>query len=268
MVDQEGDCVQPESSRSYKIEESETDEGTLIRVIIDNVVAASVMVKEKSKGIKSYQSAPHFSLSECAWTFSGSFTIIFLLCFISANITLWNEHGGYAFPLGKFEELIGVDSMSTFWHPLSPSPPQISQMLHYNTFTVFLGPFGALTTLHYSLGDCPPAQPRNVILGSTLSGSIALLTTYIPETIISSTVRIAFATSFSIASMAALGIPHPPGGAISLVFALGHHHWGHLLLTICGCWIAVFLATVTNNLNDKRQYPQYWDFTSPFKKTS
>eukprot|EP00551_Chaetoceros_affinis_P010720 CAMPEP_0203674010 /NCGR_PEP_ID=MMETSP0090-20130426/14602_1 /ASSEMBLY_ACC=CAM_ASM_001088 /TAXON_ID=426623 /ORGANISM="Chaetoceros affinis, Strain CCMP159" /LENGTH=354 /DNA_ID=CAMNT_0050539779 /DNA_START=62 /DNA_END=1123 /DNA_ORIENTATION=+ len=186
MLDGPENYHQRSTTRRYEIEESDTDEGTLIQVIIDNAIAASVMVKEKSKGIKSYQSAPHFSLSECVWTFSGSFTIIFLLCFISANITLWNENGGYAFPLG---------------------------------------PFGALTTLHYSLGDCPPAQPRNVILGSALSGTIAILTTYLPETIVCSTLRIAFATSFSIAAMAALGIMHPPGGAIALVFALGGHHW-------------------------------------------
>ena len=68
--------------------------------------------------------------------------------------------------------------------------------------------------------------------------------------------------------MAAFGIMHPPGGAIALVFASGQFHWGHLLLTLCGCGIAVLLATFINNLNQKRQYPQYWDFAAPFAKTS
>ena len=129
------------------------------------------MVQTKSKGVKDHQSAPKLSVSECIWCFTGSFTIISILCFLSSAITLWNDHG-YAFPLG---------------------------------------PFGALTTLQYSLIDAAPAQPRNTILGSTLSGCIAMFTTYIPEEIIPSPIRIAFATSLSIALMASLGIMHPPG---------------------------------------------------------
>lgn len=70
------------------------------KVLSQNIIASSVMVKTKSRGIKSHQSAPSFPISECIWTFTGSFTIIFLLCFLSSNIKLWNDHG-YAFPLGQ-----------------------------------------------------------------------------------------------------------------------------------------------------------------------
>mmetsp|Transcript_18819 Transcript_18819/g.21791 ORF Transcript_18819/g.21791 Transcript_18819/m.21791 type:complete len:285 (+) Transcript_18819:241-1095(+) len=198
------------------------------KIISHNVNSLSHNINSKAskvKGAKRHQPAPQFPISECAWTFTGSFIIIFLLSYISINIPFWNDKG-HAFPLG---------------------------------------PFGALTTLQYSLGDAPPAQPRSVILGSTLAGCIALCFSYIPETIMSIAVRIAFATSTSIAMMALLGIMHPPGGAIALVFAMGGYHWGHLLLTLCGCYLAIFVAVIINNLNGRRQYPQYWHFGASFE---
>jgi len=213
-----------ESSSNIKTHEHDS----IFTVISKYLVLASQNVKSKAskvKGAKRHQPAPQFPISECAWTFTGSFIIIFLLSYISINIPFWNDKG-HAFPLG---------------------------------------PFGALTTLQYSLGDAPPAQPRSVILGSTLAGCIALCFSYIPETIMSIAVRIAFATSTSIAMMALLGIMHPPGGAIALVFAMGGYHWGHLLLTLCGCYLAIFVAVIINNLNGRRQYPQYWHFGASFE---
>lgn len=190
-----------------------------------HLLSLSHTFQAKAKGAKSHEIAPRFDLSECMWTFSGSFIIVFIVSFLSTSIPFWNE-SGHAFPLG---------------------------------------PFGALTTLQYSLNDSLPAQPRNVVLGSTLSGCIAMCTTYIPVTILPISVRIALATSSSIAMMAFLGIMHPPAGAIALVFAMGSHHWGHLLLTLCGCVIAVVVAVIVNNLNSRSQYPQYWHFLGPFE---
>ena len=87
-------------SRPYHIREA--DESIhKFTVLVNNIISSSVMVKTKSNGVTRHQSAPHFPLSECIWTFTGSFAIISLLCFLSSNITLWNDHG-HAFPLGKF----------------------------------------------------------------------------------------------------------------------------------------------------------------------
>ena len=162
-------------SRLENISE-DSDSKSVFTLLLDTIVTTSVRVQTKSKGVKSHQSVPKLSLSQCIWCFSGSFTIIFILCFLSSSISLWSKHG-YAFPLG---------------------------------------PFGALTTLQYSLGDSAAAQPRNVILGSTLCGCIAMGATHIPETILPETIRIALATSLSIALMAALGIMHPPGTCFDL----------------------------------------------------
>ena len=87
--------MQKESKRADSVEKGDTKMmGT------SQTLDMTKMVQTKSKGLKEHQPVTQFPFSECAWTFSGSFTIIFLLSFLSSNITLWNTHG-HAFPLGK-----------------------------------------------------------------------------------------------------------------------------------------------------------------------
>jgi CBS-domain-containing membrane protein len=201
------------------------DEKNTASAILEMIVSKGIQVKEKAKGVEDSTDVPYFPVSECMWTFVGSFSILSLITFLSSCIALWNEEGkAFAFPLG---------------------------------------PFGALTTLQCSLTDAAPAQPRNVLCGSTLCGFIALLSTYIPEEIVPLWLRISLATSASISAMARLGIMHPPGGAIALVFSMGGHTFIHLVFTLMSCCLAVFIATVVNNLNDDRQYPRYWNILAP-----
>ncbi len=77
-----------------------SNQDATIQKLIQHIVLTTEMVQTKSKGVKTNQPISRFEYSECLWTFSGSFTIIFLLCFLSTNITLWNDHG-HAFPLGE-----------------------------------------------------------------------------------------------------------------------------------------------------------------------
>ena len=193
--------------------------------ILETIISKGIQVKEKAKGVEDKTEAPYFPVSECMWTFVGSFSILSLVTLFSSSIALWYEEG--------------------------------------NAFAFPLGPFGALTTLQCSLTDAAPAQPRNVLCGSTLCGCIALLSTFIPEEIVPLWLRISLATSISISAMARLGIMHPPGGAIALVFSMGGHSGIHLVLTLMSCCLAVFVATVINNLNDERQYPRYWNILAP-----
>ena len=85
---------------SLFVKESDMNE-TFVRALLENFASTTVMMQMKSKGVLNEHPSPGFSLIECIWTFAGSFTIIFILCFLSTNITLWNDHG-LAFPLGKF----------------------------------------------------------------------------------------------------------------------------------------------------------------------
>ena len=88
-------------------EEQNYSSQSLLQELMLLAVLESNRVQTKSKGAKDSQPVTKFLFSECVWTFSGSFIVIFLLCFLSSNITLWNEHG-HAFPLGKLILAFGL----------------------------------------------------------------------------------------------------------------------------------------------------------------
>ena len=117
------------------------------------------------------------------------------------------------------------------------------------------GPFGALMTLQYNLTAAPASQPRNAILGQTISLSVAIGMTY---TGLDSTMRQALATALAIMLMARLGITHPPAGAAALIFSGGGYGWAHFGIMLAGNVLAIFLASIFNNANQKRQYPTFW----------
>ena len=123
-------------------------------------------------------------------------------------------------------------------------------------YPVVLGPFGAFTTLQYSLTMAPPSQPRNAILGQTLSMTIAISLRYIDA--LPGWVKQALAPSLSIAAMARLGITHPPAGASALIFATGSLSWGSMGMTLVANVIVILIAVVINNFNQRRQYPLQW----------
>mmetsp|Transcript_28467 Transcript_28467/g.42079 ORF Transcript_28467/g.42079 Transcript_28467/m.42079 type:complete len:590 (+) Transcript_28467:189-1958(+) len=131
----------------------------------------------------------------------------------------------------------------------------------FNNGMVVLGPFGALMTLIYGLTPAPASQPRNALFGQSVSISIAVLMgmcdTFLPDWF-----RIPFAVSLAIATMSKLGITHPPAGASAVIFSTmkidskGYY----FLLLLMGNVLAISLATLVNNLSEKRQYPIYWEF--------
>ena len=119
-----------------------------------------------------------------------------------------------------------------------------------------VGPFGALSTLLFGLTSAPVSQPKNVFGGTIVAGVIGLSFLYVdfcPHWF-----RLAIGTSTALAVMAKLGVTHPPAGALAIIYASGKYHWGHLALSLLANLIAVGVAVVVNNLNKKRQYPQYW----------
>lgn len=137
-----------------------------------------------------------------------------------------------------------------------------------NEYFLLLGNFGATMTLVFDIHKAPAAQPRNILLGSTVSASLAILLCYIPENILPVWTRVAVAPACSIAAMGKLGLSHPPAGAAALIYAqagplvkdLG---WMYLILPLfVGNMITVTMATLINNLSKERHYPSYWAFTA------
>lgn len=75
-------------------------------------------------------------------------------------------------------------------------------------YGLVLGPFGAMSTLLYSLTSAPASQPRNAILGQASS----LLIAYgFGLTGLDERLKLSLGTSISIAFMAKTGLTHPPG---------------------------------------------------------
>ena len=77
-----------------------------------------------------------------------------------------------------------------------------------SNFRLVLGPFGAMSTLLYSLTPAPASQPRNAILGQTVSLFIAY---GFGQTSMDRIWKHSLATATSIALMAKTGLTHPPG---------------------------------------------------------
>mmetsp|Transcript_19172 Transcript_19172/g.26576 ORF Transcript_19172/g.26576 Transcript_19172/m.26576 type:complete len:529 (-) Transcript_19172:207-1793(-) len=130
----------------------------------------------------------------------------------------------------------------------------------FNNGMKVLGPFGALMTLLYGLTPAPASQPRNALYGQSVSISIALLMelcTFLPDWF-----RVPFAVSLAIATMSKLGITHPPAGASAVIFSTMNieNKWSFFLLLLLGNAVVILLATLVNNLSEKRQYPIYWEF--------
>eukprot|EP00581_Thalassiosira_minuscula_P006822 CAMPEP_0183706684 /NCGR_PEP_ID=MMETSP0737-20130205/3442_1 /TAXON_ID=385413 /ORGANISM="Thalassiosira miniscula, Strain CCMP1093" /LENGTH=577 /DNA_ID=CAMNT_0025934155 /DNA_START=327 /DNA_END=2060 /DNA_ORIENTATION=- len=124
-------------------------------------------------------------------------------------------------------------------------------------YRLIIGPFGALMTLQYNLTAAPASQPRNAILGQLVSMSIAMGFTY---TSLSPILRSCLATALAIMCMARLGLTHPPAGATALIVSSGEFAWAHIGIMLAGYIIAIFMATIINDMNVKRQYPTFWGF--------
>ncbi len=185
------------------------------------------MLQEKTFGEKMTRPPPAMSFPETTWVLVGTSITLILVSFLS--------------------------SLTPWFKPLTSSRNSIS-------YAFPLGPLGALATLQFSLTAAPASQPRNVIYGTFIAGSIGICFSYIPISILPHWLRLAVGTSSAITVMAKLGVTHPPGGALATVYCSGGYHWGHLVLSLIGCWVCILVSVIVNNLNERRQYPMYWSF--------
>eukprot|EP00977_Amphora_coffeiformis_P016035 scaffold4855_cov195-Amphora_coffeaeformis.AAC.20 len=133
-----------------------------------------------------------------------------------------------------------------------------------NDLNLLIGPFGAAMTLLYGLSSAPASQPRNVILGQAVAGAISMSFTYIPDSIMSIWMRRAVGPAFAITAMVKLGIPHPPAGAHSVIYASGDYGWKFYFLVVLASMISVVPATLVKNLSEKRQYPTFWGYAPSY----
>ncbi|GAB4107892.1 hypothetical protein GCM10028791_03390 [Echinicola sediminis] len=135
---------------------------------------------------------------------------------------------------------------------------------------VFLiGSFGATAVLVYGATHSPLAQPRNLILGHTVSAfiGVTVLKTIGQLDIFWLTCAVAVATS--IIAMQMLKALHPPGGATALIAVIGSEKikaLGYIYVlspVFTGALILLILALLVNNFPKERHYP-YNPKVSPY----
>lgn len=137
----------------------------------------------------------------------------------------------------------------------------------YKLFTVdagmsiALGPLSSTIAAQYLLSSAPASQPRTIVLGFSVSGTVAMLFTLIPSWFLPAWTRPVVGTACSIFAMAKLGIYFPPAAAFAYGITLGVNddsHWRYFVATVCTSVFLIFPAIFINNLNKNRQYPIYW----------
>lgn len=125
-----------------------------------------------------------------------------------------------------------------------------------------VGSFGASAILIYGVPKSPYAQPRNLVLGHTLSAAVgvtcALLLGSFPA------LSAALAVSLALTVMHLTNSIHPPGGATALIAVIGgdsiHQlsYWYVLSPVFTGAIIMLAVALLVNNLSPHRRYPEFW----------
>jgi len=132
--------------------------------------------------------------------------------------------------------------------------------LEDNLFLV--GSFGASAVLLYAIPASPFAQPRNLIIGHTISAFVGVSCAILLKDNIA--IAAAAAVSISIMLMHLSRSLHPPGGATALIAVIGGssiHELGYAYAVTpiaLGAFVLLFIAVIVNNISPHRRYPQYW----------
>lgn len=120
-----------------------------------------------------------------------------------------------------------------------------------------LGSFGASCVLIFGFPDAPFSQPRNVILGHTLSSLIGLLCLALfgPNWW-----SVALAVGTAITLMMLTRTVHPPAGSNPVIVYLTEPSWHFLFFpTFVGSAVLVIIALFYNNTTStSSHYPKYW----------
>ncbi|OQR99129.1 HPP family protein [Achlya hypogyna] len=131
--------------------------------------------------------------------------------------------------------------------------------------TNLIGSFGATAVLVFGIVDAPFAQPRNVIMGNSLSAFVGVCVAKVAHLAVNESylwLACALAVSLSMVAMQLTDTLHPPAGATALLAVISAPNVRDLgfFYVICpvgvGSCIIVAISLVLNNI--ARQYPRYW----------
>ncbi|WP_425800485.1 HPP family protein [Desulfitobacterium sp. Sab5] len=132
----------------------------------------------------------------------------------------------------------------------------LSLLLLVYKIPILAAPLGASVVLVFWVSDAPLSQPRNVILGHTISAAIGVMTYQLWGM---SWWSVAIGTSTAILGMVLTKTTHPPGGATALLAILSAAEPSYIFTPIlAGSLILILIGVLVNNLSPNRNYPRYW----------
>lgn len=119
-----------------------------------------------------------------------------------------------------------------------------------------LGSFGASCVLLFGYPDSPFSQPRNIVVGHTLSTLVGLAVVF---TLGAHWWSMGLAVAMAIMLMMKLGVMHPPAGSNPLIVLMLQPSWLFALTpTLAGAFLLVLLGVLLINLQSEKHYPRYW----------
>ncbi|ETV82287.1 hypothetical protein H257_04979 [Aphanomyces astaci] len=128
------------------------------------------------------------------------------------------------------------------------------------------GSFGAMAILVFGVVQAPLSQPRNCIVGNTLSAFVGVLVADVFQHVAPGDewkwLSCALAISISLVAMQLTDTVNPPGGASALLAVTSGREiqdLGYLYVVIpvfTGSCVLVLVSVLLNNI--QRQYPRYW----------
>lgn len=121
---------------------------------------------------------------------------------------------------------------------------------------LLLGSFGASCVLLFGYPDSPFSQPRNIVLGHSLSTFVGLsfLTIFGVHWW-----SMGLAVAVAIMLMMRAGVMHPPAGSNPLIVLMLKPSWIFAFTpTLAGALILVLLGLLLINLQTDKHYPRYW----------
>lgn len=141
---------------------------------------------------------------------------------------------------------------------------QTSQALKSYNPPILIASFGATAILEYNTIQSPLAQPRNSILGHSLSAilGVAITKLFMLSPHFESIRWIAgcMACAFSTSVMGITNTVHPPGGATALLAAIEPSitamGWNFVPVVLVGSCLMLVVALLLNNI--QRRFPVYW----------
>jgi CBS domain-containing membrane protein len=131
---------------------------------------------------------------------------------------------------------------------------------------LLISSFGATAVLLYAAPQSRLAQPRNLIVGHTISALVGVSMAKAFEHTSENVQWLSWplSTSLAILAMEVTNSLHPPGGATALLATIGTDQIKDLgfmyvlFPVLVGALIMLVVALVTNNFVLHRSYPKFW----------